>query len=334
MGSIHIPSEIINNALGGLGVIGGIHFTVAQLREAIDELKSLLRDPSLPFGVDLLIPKVGGSARKTNVDYTKGNLDELVQVIIEGGAKLFVCAVGIPPKRVVDKLHAAGVLYMNMVGHPKHVPRACSVGADMICAQGAEAGGHTGEIPTSVLIPACSDICTKQRSQFTGRQVLLVAAGGIGDGRGLASALMLGADAVWVGTRFVTARESGSPQISKRAIIEAGFDSTIRSTFWTGRPLRALASPYVLDWETRRKEEMKALEGKGIVVMPHEMEKLHNRGELSEDIEDQAALRPMGYVSGLVNKADQTAAEIVTEMMEVASGLLRGTNKYFVSAKL
>ncbi|RYC58199.1 hypothetical protein CHU98_g8014, partial [Xylaria longipes] len=93
------------------------------------------------------------SARKTNYDYTKGSLDELVDVIIEGGAKLFVSAVGVPPKRVVDRLHAKGVLYMNMVGHPKHVRKACEVGADLICAQGGEAGGHTGDIPFSVLVP-------------------------------------------------------------------------------------------------------------------------------------------------------------------------------------
>lgn len=104
----------VSNA-GGLGVIGGVGYTNAMLKEMISELKSLLKDPNLPFGVDLLIPQVGGSARKTNVDYTKGKLDELVETIIEGGAKVFVSAVGVAPKRVVDRLHEAGVLYMNMV---------------------------------------------------------------------------------------------------------------------------------------------------------------------------------------------------------------------------
>ena len=104
----------VSNA-GGLGVIGGVGYTNDMLKEMISELKAALKDPNLPFGVDLLIPQVGGSARKTNVDYTKGNLDQLIETIIEGGAKLFVSAVGIPPKKVVDRLHAAGVLYMNMV---------------------------------------------------------------------------------------------------------------------------------------------------------------------------------------------------------------------------
>ncbi|KFY66100.1 hypothetical protein V496_02192 [Pseudogymnoascus sp. VKM F-4515 (FW-2607)] len=137
----------VSNA-GGLGVVGGLGYTPESLREILTDLKSKLRDPSLPFGVDLLIPQLGGKARKTNVDYTRGQLMELVDIIIEEGAKLFVSAVGIPPKAVVDKLHAAGILYMNMVGHPKHVHKACKVGADLVCAQGGEAGGHTGEIPT------------------------------------------------------------------------------------------------------------------------------------------------------------------------------------------
>ena len=144
-------------------------------------------------------------------------MNELIDIIIQGGAKLFVSAVGVPPKSVIDKLHAHGVLYMNMIGHPKHAHKACQAGADIICAQGGEAGGHTGETPTSVLIPACADIVRNYTSPLTGKPVQLVAAGGIYDGRGIAASLMLGAGAVWVGTRFVTARESGAPEVAKKA---------------------------------------------------------------------------------------------------------------------
>lgn len=97
--------------------------------------------------------------------------------------------------------------------------KACKVGADLICAQGGEAGGHTGEIPTSVLIPACADVCRQYRSPLTGKPVQLVAAGGIFDGRGLAASLMMGANAVWVGTRFVTALESAAPKLGKKASV-------------------------------------------------------------------------------------------------------------------
>lgn len=101
----------VSNA-GGLGVIGGVGYTPETLKEMISDVKARLRHPDTPFGVDLLLPQIGGSARKTNHDYTKGNLRELIDVIIQGGVKVFVSAVGVPPKEVVERLHGAGILYM------------------------------------------------------------------------------------------------------------------------------------------------------------------------------------------------------------------------------
>jgi NAD(P)H-dependent flavin oxidoreductase YrpB (nitropropane dioxygenase family) len=293
----------------------------------ITELKSLLRSPDLPFGVDLLLPQVGGSARRTNYDYTKGTLDELITVIIEGGAKVFVSAVGVPPKHVVDRLHAAGVLYMNMIGHPKHVKKACEIGADLICAQGGEGGGHTGEVPTSVLIPACKDVMQAYRSPVTGEAPLLVAAGGVADGRGVAAMLMLGADAVWVGTRFVTAKEAGCTEREKELIVKADIDATLKSTIWTGRPLRHLKTPWTENWELRRREEIEELQQKGILVADHELDRLAKEGRLTEEIEDQSYPRPAGVVAALVNKPGQSAAEIVEEMSSQAYSILRGASK-------
>ncbi len=96
-----------------------------------------------------------------------------------------MCAVGVPPRWVVDKLHAANILVMNMTGLPKHALSALDAGCDIICAQGTEAGGHTGDLATSVLIPATVDVCAGKESPLTGKPVLVVAAGGIYDGRGV-----------------------------------------------------------------------------------------------------------------------------------------------------
>ena len=102
----------VSNA-GGIGTIGGVTLTPEELKDDLDLLKSKLSDPKLPFGVDLLLPQVGGSARKTNKDYTKGELPELIDIIIEEGASLFVSAVGVPPLFAVEKLHAAGIPVMS-----------------------------------------------------------------------------------------------------------------------------------------------------------------------------------------------------------------------------
>lgn len=93
-----------------------------------------MKDKNTPFGVDLALPQLGGNARKTNHDYTGGHLEELIDIIIEEGASLFVCAVGVPPKHIVDKLHKHNIPVMNMVGAPKHAIKALDVGVDIICA--------------------------------------------------------------------------------------------------------------------------------------------------------------------------------------------------------
>lgn len=131
-------------------------------------------------------------------DYTHGQLDELIEVTIRNKARLFVSAVGIPPAHIIKRLHESGILVMNMVGHPKHAHKALKAGVDVVCAQGGEGGGHTGDIANSILIPACVDVARQYKSPLTAETAMVVAAGGIKDGRGLASSLMQGAQGVWV----------------------------------------------------------------------------------------------------------------------------------------
>ncbi|KAK5939828.1 hypothetical protein PMZ80_008210 [Knufia obscura] len=304
----------VTNA-GGLGVIGGVGYTPDMLREQIAELKSYLTDKSAPFGVDLLLPQVGGSARKTNYDYTKGKLGELVDIIIDSGAKLFVSAVGVPPKAVVDKLHQNGVLYMNMIGHPKHVQKCLDLNVDLICAQGGEGGGHTGDVPTSVLIPEVQRLCKGQISSFTGQPVQVVAAGGIFNGQSLSSALMLGAAAVWVGTRFVLSEEAGAPKAHQEAVQTSGFDDNVRTIIFTGRPLRVRKNEYIANWEENRQAEIKELTGKGTIPVEHDLEAQGD--DISDEMMDQARPFLMGKVAAVVNEK-KSAREIIDEMVSGA----------------
>ena len=342
----------VTNA-GGLGVIGGVGYTPDMLREQIAELKSFLNDKNAPFGVDLLIPQVGGSARKTkyifllsysspfglspihqakltslplSYDYTKGKLDDLITIIIDSGAKLFVSAVGVPPVHVVQRLHKAGILYMNMIGHPKHVQKCLDVGADMICAQGGEGGGHTGDVPTTVLIPTVAKMVKGRKSPMTGDQVQVVAAGGLFNGQSVAAALMLGASAVWIGTRFVLCEEAGAPKAHQEAVRTAGFDDNVRTIIFTGRPLRVRNNEYIRNWEENRASEIKELTGKGVIPVEHDFETLGD--EIDDDTMDNARPFLMGKAAAVVDDR-KSAKEIVDEMVSDAVSWL-GVGKSMV----
>ncbi|CAI7652828.1 hypothetical protein PCG10_006528 [Penicillium crustosum] len=313
----------VTNA-GGLGVIGGVGYTPEMLREQIAELKSYLHNKNAPFGVDLLLPQVGGSARKTNYDYTKGKLGELVDIIIQEKASLFVSAVGVPPKAVVDKLHSAGILCMNMIGHPKHVQKALDVGVDIICAQGGEGGGHTGDVPTTVLIPTVAKLVEGKKSPLTGQPVQVIAAGGLFNGNSVAAALMLGASAVWIGTRFILSDEAGAPVAHQEAVRTSNFEDNIRTIIFTGRPLRVRKNPYIVNWEENRHEEIKQLTSKGIIPVEHDMENLPD--DVDDDTLDNARPFLMGKVAAVVNEK-KSAKAIVDELVGDAAVLLQKGNK-------
>lgn len=312
----------VSNA-GGIGVIGGVGYTKEFLRKQISEIKAGLVDKDLPWGIDLLLPQVGGSARKTNYDYTKGELPELIDIIIEEGAKIFVSAVGVPPRFAVDKLHAAGIPVMNMIGAPKHVKKALDAGVDIICAQGGEGGGHTGEIPTSILIPKVVDLVQGATSPLTGGPVHVVAAGGIFDGRGLAMALSLGADAVWVGTRFVAAKEAGAPPRHQRGVVNADYHDTVRTIIFTGRPMRVLKNDYIMDWEDNKASEIKSLTSKGILPAVQDRDQLEKSGK-EIPFKTQMDMMPllMGQAAGAIDSI-LPAAEIIDDMMTGAIGILK-----------
>jgi len=266
---------------------------------------------------------VGGSARKTNKDYTGGQLPELIDIIIEEGASLFVSAVGVPPKFAVDKLHAAGIPVMNMIGAPKHVQKALDVGCDIICAQGGEGGGHTGEVATSILIPKVVDLCKGKVSALTGKPIMVIAAGGIFDSRGLAMALSFGADAVWVGTRFVASKEAGAPKRHKQALVKASVHDTHRTLVFTGRPMRIIKNDYTMNWAGPREQEMKQLLAAG--ELPYSVDAAKWEAEEKDmDPAELLAIMPMlvGQVAGAIDEV-KSAKDIMDEMVSGAIQIMR-----------
>jgi len=343
----------VSNA-GGLGNIGGVGFTPEALRRTIKMLKDDLVDKNAPFGVDLLLPQVGGGARKTNKDYTGGTLPELIDIIIEEKAALFICAVGVPPKWAVDKLHAAKIPIMNMIGAVKHVDKALEAGVDLICAQGGEGGGHTGDIATSILLPKVVDAVRGKTSPLTGGPVLVVGAGGIFDGRGLASALAVGCSGVWVGTRFIASDEAGAGPLHKNRIINSDYSDTLRTTLYSGRPMRIFKTPYSVEFEEHRKDEIVEMQSAGIPAWVKDCdpdvfvganpssvgtlqlsevltrEEKKNGVKLSALERRQRGVYLTGQCAGAVTDI-VPAGQIVEEMVAQASEQLRAASTFLVS---
>ncbi|MGH9017230.1 MAG: NAD(P)H-dependent flavin oxidoreductase, partial [Acidimicrobiales bacterium] len=174
-----------------------------------------------------------------------GDMAGQVAKIIEGGATVFVAGLGVPTE-VVEQCHRHGLLVVNMCGRVDHARRAVEAGCDIVVAQGTEAGGHTGLIATMPLVPQIVDA--------VGDRVPVVAAGGITDGRGLAAALALGADGVWVGTRFIATPEARAVVGYKDALLATAEDGTIISRAYSGKTMRVVRNTYTAYYDEHPQE--------------------------------------------------------------------------------
>jgi enoyl-[acyl-carrier protein] reductase II len=220
MGGVsYAPLVAAVSAAGGFGCLGASTMSAEML---ISEMAAVRAVTDRPFGVDLLAVMGDELVRR-------------VQVLIDGGASLFVAGLGVPTD-AVDLCHKHGVLVASMCGKVLHAERAVASGCDLVVAQGTEAGGHTGQVATMPLVPQVVDA--------VGDKVPVVAAGGIFDGRGLAAALALGADGIWVGTRFIATPEARSVAGYKEALLAAGEDGTLITRAYSGKPMRVLRNDY------------------------------------------------------------------------------------------
>jgi enoyl-[acyl-carrier protein] reductase II len=204
----------VSNA-GGYGCLGASTMSSERLSHEIAATRELT---AKPFGVDLL----------TAFPET---LKHNVELLIEGGASTFVAGLGVPA-HVIDLCHDHGVLVVSMCGKVEHARRALDAGCDIVVAQGTEAGGHTGTVATFPLVPLIVDAMDGA--------IPVVAAGGIFDGRGLAAALALGADGVWIGTRFIATPEARALPGYRETILDSREDGTVISRAFSGKTMRVL----------------------------------------------------------------------------------------------
>lgn len=209
---------------GGYGCLGMAGRSPREIRDEMRRVRALTQRP---FGVDLLaaVPE---------------SLDASVDIIIEEGANAFVAGLGVPLP-IIARLHAAGLKVMVVCGAVSHAQKAQDAGCDAVICQGSEGGGHTGLVGTLPLVAQAVDAVS----------IPVIAAGGIHDGRGLAAALALGAQGVWMGTRFIASREAHAGEPYQSAILAARDTDTVRTRSYSGKPMRVKANAWTADWEAR-----------------------------------------------------------------------------------
>ncbi|MHB1584531.1 MAG: NAD(P)H-dependent flavin oxidoreductase [Acidimicrobiales bacterium] len=206
-------------AAGGLGILASATMTLDRLAEAIAEVRSRT---DRPFGVNL----------RTDV----ADVGERVRVMIDGGVRVASFAQA-PSPDLVARCREAGLVVMPTIGARRHAEKVAGWGVDAVIAQGAEGGGHTGTVPTSLLLPEVVDA--------VGGDVVVVGAGGFFDGRGLAAALAYGADGIAMGTRFLLTSDSAVPDAVKARYLGTPVTGTVVTTRVDGAPQRVVRTELV-----------------------------------------------------------------------------------------
>ena len=335
---------------GGLGVLGGSGYGPERLREEINKIRGLT---DKPFGVDLLLPAnymgeaanrpppadprdlvpaevrdglkailadldvpwleappVETETRPTLQGKRGGMSDAQMEVVIEEQVPVFAAGLG-SPAPWIDRLHANGTVVLSLVGNVKNAERVAHAGVDAVVTQGTEAGGHTGRIGTLPLVVQAIEAIDP---------VPVIAAGGVGSGRGMAAMLAAGAAGVWVGTAFLVSEEANQPPAQLKRILAATEEDTKITRLYSGKTMRNIRNPLIDAWEA---SGIRALPmGVQGIVIRDVAHSLRQAGR--EDLLMNAA----GQIAGMLNEvrpASVIMEEIIGETVEILSDRLPAT---------
>lgn len=335
----------VSNA-GGLGVVGATGYTPDEMREMIAKVRSLT---DKPFGIDLLLPSniaqsgereqfattipaenrafVNGLRERFDVPaparrqrerrpLTADLYREQVQVVLDERVPVFASGLGNPAFMVPDA-HAQGMKVIGLAGNLKHARRVADGGCDFVVAQGTEAGGHTGQISTLVLVPQVVDGVAPTP---------VIAAGGIANGRGLIAMLALGAVGVWCGTAFLLSQEAYQDAVEmelqsewyvrtlKEKYRQAEPQDAKVGRWYSGKPMRHLRNPWSDAWEEPGAPAALPMPYQGLLVADA------LRG-ISEHRKEDLVYGPVGQAVGLLSEI-RPALEIVADMVHEAEQVI------------
>lgn len=278
-----------------------------------DALRSLLPEEHQQFLQDLLdrygVPQMadgGGALRGIGgMRVDPKSMAPLLDVCFAHSPRLLASALGPPPAHFIERAHGAGIPVAALAGTVDHAAKHAGAGADLVVAQGTEAGGHTGLIATMVLVPLVVDAVGP---------LPVLAAGGIGNGRQLAAGMALGADGAWCGSVWLTTEEAEVPPSIQKKFLAAGPGDTVRSRSITGKPARMLRTPWTDEWERA--------DGPGPLPMPIQpllvgpaMARIGQVAEQEGTGANELVTYFVGQVVGTMNTV-RPARRVVLEMVE------------------
>jgi NAD(P)H-dependent flavin oxidoreductase YrpB (nitropropane dioxygenase family) len=346
------PSEQVAAAIsqaGGLGVLGCVRYNhAADLEAALTWMDA--NTDGRPYGVDIVMPakvptegsqvdlgelipaghkefvdqtllRLGvpplpedGPARDGVLGWLHSVARSHVEVALGHPVALIANALGSPPDDVIAQAHDRGVVVAALAGKAEHAVRHVARGVDIVVAQGYEAGGHTGEIASMVLVPEIVDA--------VGPEVPVLAAGGIGTGRQIVAALALGAVGAWMGSLWLTTQEytlgSGVPAL-RDALLAASSSDTVRSRIYSGKPARLLKNKWTQAWEEPGAPEPLPMPLQNLLVS-------HAHQRLMESGNPDVVPMPVGQIVGRMNSV-RPVADVMADLLAEANQVLSRLDK-------
>lgn len=281
---------------GGIGTFGAAPMSTELL---VSEMARVREMTKKPFGVDLLTA-------------SPDSIERNLKAIIEGGASIYVAGLGVP-REIIDELHKHNILVGSMCGKVRHAVAAVASGCDFVVAQGTEAGGHTGTVATMALVPQVVDAVNGK--------VPVVAAGGIFDGRGLIASLALGAEAVWIGTKFIATHEAHTGSGYKEKMLTMAEDDTVISKAYTGKTCRVARTEWTEHFD-KHPEELQGFPGQAIATIQAGIDHLGVGPE--KTLDTNKAFMAIGQAVGSINEivpAKQVVDEIMSQARETLERL-------------
>ena len=289
-------ASAVSNA-GGLGIIGTGHDPVEVVREKVETMKNKTNQP---FAVNVML--------------LNPHVEEVVDYLVNSRVKIITTGAGNPGK-YMERFKEAGIVVIPVVASVALAKRMERIGADAVVVEGMEAGGHIGKQTTLALVPQIVDAV----------DIPVIAAGGFGDGRSLAAALMLGVEAIQVGTRFVVANESNAHPNFKAAILKATDIDTVVTGTITGHPVRVLRNRLTKEYLALEKS-ITSQEQPDLSVLEDLGRGALRRAVVEGDVNTGSMMA--GQIAGLIKK-EQSCQEIIEEYVNEAKAVFQTKQSYF-----